>query len=85
MIRLSTWMVLFWTLAEGTILIAMHWGLSRLQGSRHSKAKQIKSNQIKSNQIKSMTMIGATLFALVIIVYALGREWLLWVVNGCTL
>ena len=51
MIRLSTWMVLFWTLAEGTILIAMHWGLSRLQGSRHSKAKQIKSNQIKSNQI----------------------------------
>ena len=69
MIRLSTWMVLFWTLAEGSILIAMHWGLSRLQGSRHSKA---------------ITMIGATLFALVIIVYALGREWLLWVVNGCT-
>jgi hypothetical protein len=56
-------MALFWTLAEGSILIAMHWGLSRLQGSRQSKA---------------MTMIGATLFALVIIVYALGREWLFW-------
>jgi hypothetical protein len=63
MVRLSTWMTLFWTLAEGSILIAMHWGLTRLQGSRYSEARM---------------MIGATLFALVVIIYALGREWLFW-------
>jgi hypothetical protein len=56
-------MTLFWTLAEASILIAMHWGLTRLQGSRYSEARM---------------MIGATLFALVVIIYALGREWLFW-------
>ena len=61
MIRLSTWMALFWTLAEVSILLAMHWGLTRLQGSRHNKV---------------MMMTGATLFALFIIIFALGREWL---------
>jgi hypothetical protein len=56
-------MALFWTLSEASILIAVHWGLARLQGSRHSEARM---------------MTGATLFALVIIIYAVGREWLVW-------
>ncbi len=63
MVGLSTWMAIFWTLAEASILIAMHWGLTRLQDRRHSQA---------------MMMTGATLFTLAIIIFALGREWLIW-------
>jgi len=61
--RLSTWMTLFWTLTEAAILIALHWGLSQLQGSRYNKA---------------VMMTSATLFALIVIISALGREWLFW-------
>ncbi len=35
---LAKWMALFWTLAEGVILLALHWGYSRLRGKDTNQA-----------------------------------------------